>query len=123
MGRLRRHGGRQSQGSDERGARLRAATDPRLVEDFTAPRLAIDVTSYHVYAVTWGLRGAEFSIDNVIIHRSTTATSYPMQVMIGVFDFPSWRAGDEHLTPEMCIDWVSDGVSEPPLLFTRTCVE
>jgi Glycosyl hydrolases family 16 len=89
------------------GVGVKRKQDPRLVDDFVAPRLTIDVGDFHEYAVRWGRDQAEFSVDGVIAHRSTNATSYPMQVMIGVFDFPNWPSGEDDLAPEMDIDWVS----------------
>jgi hypothetical protein len=97
-------------GSAEVGVGVKCKQDPRLIEDFVVPRLAIDVGDFHEYAVRWGRDGAEFSVDGVIAHRSPQATSYPMQVMIGVFDFPNWPCGDEDIAPGMDIDWVSDAV-------------
>jgi beta-glucanase (GH16 family) len=94
-------------GSAEVGVGVKRKQDPRLVEEFVAPRLAIDVGDFHEYAVRWGRDGAEFSVDGLIAHRSTNATLYPMQVMIGVFDFPNWPSSPDDLAPEMDIDWVS----------------
>ena len=40
-----------------------AFRDPRMVEDFAAPRLAIDVAEFHTYAVDWRPGSLVFAVD------------------------------------------------------------
>lgn len=94
-------------GTAEIGVGVKALYDPRLSDDVVAPRLPVDVTQLHTYAVDWGADGAEFFLDGQRIHRSAQVPTYPLQVMIAVFDFPARSTGDdEHLVPELAIDWV-----------------
>jgi hypothetical protein len=76
-------------GSAEVGMGTRRFRDPSLVGDFSAPRLEVDVSEAHRYAVTWEPSSVELSIDEVMVQRIEEAPDYPMQIMIGVFDFPS----------------------------------
>jgi hypothetical protein len=76
-------------GSAEVGMGTRRFRDPSLVGDFSAPRLEVDVSETHSYAVTWEPSSVEVSIDEVMVQRIEEAPDYPMQIMIGVFDFPS----------------------------------
>jgi hypothetical protein len=94
--------------SAEVGVGVKQLHDPRLVHDFVAPRLSIDVLEFHEYVVEWNVDGAEFFVDNVRVHATTTAPSYPMQVMVGVFDFPDWSTGDDdQLVPAIEVDSIT----------------
>jgi hypothetical protein len=95
-------------GSAEVGVGVKKLYDPRLTHDFVAPRLPIDVTAFHTYAVDWDAGHASFSVDGTEVHRSEQGPTYPMQVMIAVFDFPAWSTGeDDDLVPELDVDWIA----------------
>lgn len=70
--------------------------DPRLRDDFAAPRVAVDVRDFHTYAVDWTPHGAAFSVDDVVVRTVDLVPDYPMQSMVAVFDFPDRATpGDE----------------------------
>lgn len=93
--------------SAEIGMGIKAFRDPALHQDFRAPRVEIDVAELHTYAVDWDATEAVFTIDGVEVRRCPAPPTYPMQVMIGVFDFPEWSNGsDDQLVPELVVDWV-----------------
>lgn len=48
--------------SAEIGMGVKAVNDPRLTDDFAAPRLDLDVTDYHTYAVEWDASAARFEM-------------------------------------------------------------
>jgi hypothetical protein len=77
------------EGSAEVGMGTRSFRDPTLVGDFGAPRLNIDVSEDHAYSVTWMPGMVELSVDDMTVRRIDEAPDYPMQLMIGVFDFPA----------------------------------
>jgi hypothetical protein len=79
--------------------------DSDLTDDFTAERRSIDVTDFHVYAVDWQSDGIDFSIDDSVVRTIDQSPAYPMQVMIAVFDFPSWPGPAEHV-PRLEVDWI-----------------
>jgi hypothetical protein len=93
--------------SAEIGVGVKQIHDPRLVHDFVAPRLPIDVSDDHDYAVEWDAAGATFSVDGEQVHACESAPAYPMQLMLAVFDFPAWGDDrhDDHV-PTFTIDWV-----------------
>jgi hypothetical protein len=62
--------------------------DPRLVEDFAAPRVPIDVREFHTYSVDWTPDGASFAVDGTVVRTVDVVPDYPMQSMVAVFDFP-----------------------------------
>jgi hypothetical protein len=82
--------------------------DPDLAQDFDAPRVELDITDLHTYAVDWDERESVFSVDGTEIRRCPSPPLYPKQIMIGVFDFPNWSNGsDSDLVPELVITRVA----------------
>lgn len=93
--------------SAEVGVGIKAFRDPALTQDFAAPRVPIDVADPHTYAVEWDAEEAVFTVDDEVVRRCPAPPTYPMQVMIAVFDFPAWSNGaDGHLVPELVVDRV-----------------
>ena len=93
--------------SVEIGMGIKSKNVPRLIDDFVAPRVAIDVSEFHTYSVVWDERSAVFSVDGQVVHTCPQSLSYPLQIMIGVFDFPNWSNGvDVAHVPSFDIDWV-----------------
>jgi hypothetical protein len=91
--------------SAEVGVGIKPFRDPRLADDFAAPRLPIDVTQPHTFAVRWDVREAVFTVDEEIVRRCPQPPTYPLQLMLAVFDFPEWSTGaDDHLVPELIVE-------------------
>lgn len=67
--------------------------DPLLHEDFGAPRVVLDVARAHTHAADWGPGGVTFSVDGVVTRTVARAPDYPVQLMLGVFDFPDLPHG------------------------------
>ena len=88
----------------EVGVGVKAVHDPRLRQDFAAPRLRIDVSAFHTYAVDWGPEGAVFTVDGDEVRRCPAPPAYPLQIMIGVFDWPDLPGADTAPVPELRID-------------------
>ena len=82
--------------------------DPAIVDEFAAPRLAIDVAEFHVYAAEWRPGRVDFRVDGRHVKAVEQAPAYPMQMMIAVFDFPekadASQAADH--VPELAVDYV-----------------
>lgn len=95
-------------GSAEVGVGIKPFRDPDLRDDFAAPRLPVDVGGFHTYAVDWSREGAVFTVDGAEVRRCERPPTYPMQLMVAVFDFPAWSdGGDDHLVPRMVVDHVA----------------
>jgi Glycosyl hydrolases family 16 len=91
--------------SAEVGVGLKEFRDPSVTRDFAAPRLPIDVAEFHDYAVDWTADRAEFFVDGEPIRTCPRPPSYPMQMMVAVFDFPDRSTGaDAELVPQFIID-------------------
>jgi hypothetical protein len=94
--------------SAEVGIGVKPFRDPALTDDFAAPRLPIDVTLSHTYAVEWDEREAAFTVDGEEVRRCASPPTYPLQLMLAVFDFPEWSAGDDdHLVPRLVVEEIS----------------
>jgi Glycosyl hydrolases family 16 len=85
--------------SAEIGIGVKKLGDPALSQEFSAHRMEIDVSEFHTYAVNWRPTGLEFTIDGVVVRRLDQSPDYPMQLMIGIFDFPAKAAPDQHFMP------------------------
>ena len=87
---------------------IKAFRDPALTHDFDAPRLPIDVADFHTYAVDWDSDEAVFSVDGGDVRRCPRPPTYPLQLMVAVYDFPEWSVGgDDHLVPELVVDHIA----------------
>jgi hypothetical protein len=97
-------------GSADVGIGLHRFRDPALTENFAAHPLPIDVAEFHTYAVDWGPGESAFSVDGVVVRRIAQAPDYPMQLMLGVFDFPakggSAEGGSAEAVPELVVSHV-----------------
>ncbi len=87
------------------GAGTHPFRDPRLVEDFAAPRPGIDVADWHTYAVDWRPDGAAFAVDGRVVREVAVTPDYPVQAMLAVFDFPGKAVpGEPYVVPELVVD-------------------
>ncbi len=94
--------------SAEVGVGIKAFRDLALRQDFEAPRLPIDVTEPHLYAVEWDADEAVFTVDGVVVRRCSRPPTYPLQLMVTVYDFPEWSVGDDaHLVPRLVVDRIA----------------
>ena len=47
-------------------------------------------------------------MDGEEVRRCPDPPTYPLQLMVAVFDFPEWSTGDDdHLVPELVVDRIS----------------
>jgi beta-glucanase (GH16 family) len=70
--------------------------------------LAIEVADQHTYGVTWDEGVAVFDVDGEPVRRCERPPTYPMQMMLAVFDFPAWSDGaDDHLVPAITVDHIA----------------
>ena len=90
------------------GMGLHKFRDPGLTEDFTADPLEIDVADFHTYAVDWRPGSLRFTVDAEPVKHIAQSPNYPVQLMIGVFDFPERAdpAATEVPVPELVVSHV-----------------
>jgi hypothetical protein len=83
------------------GSGIHRFRDPALDEEFSAERMEIDVSAPHRYAVDWRPGRVEFFVDGERIRVCRQAPDYPMQLILGVFDFPDRPAPGDAAVPEL----------------------
>jgi hypothetical protein len=90
------------------GCGIHAFRDPRLAEDFATVPLSVDVADDHRYAAVWTPDGVDFLVDDVRVRRSAESPTYPLQLILGVFDFPDRAAVPDEVppTPELVVSRV-----------------
>ncbi len=81
------------------GSGIHRFRDPNLWEEFQAKPHPIDVAGDHRYAVDWRPGRVDFFVDDVMINTVEQAPDYPMQLILGVFDFPDRARSDETSAP------------------------
>ncbi len=87
------------------GIGLHRFRDPALTEEWSAIPLQIDIAEFHTYAVDWRPGTLKFTVDGEVVKRVAQAPDYPVQLEIGVFDFPDrGPAGD--VVPELVVSHV-----------------
>ena len=101
-------------GSAAVGMGIKAFRDPLLTEDFAAVPLPLDVAGSHDYAVDWTPGRLVFSVDGAVVRELHQAPDYPVQLMIGVFDFPARAAGRAPgFVPELVVSAVRGETLSP----------
>ena len=88
------------------GTGLHPFRDASLVEKFSAESQPIDVSKPHTYAVEWRPDGLTFLLDGRVTRTSRQSPTYPVQMMIAVFDFPQGPAGGASHVPLLAVDEV-----------------
>jgi hypothetical protein len=96
-----------SNGVAQVGMGVHQFRDPALHEEFGTEPMRLDVAEFHTYAVDWRPGSLVFGIDGVVVRTLEQSPDYPMQLMVGVFDFPiKASATDGGATPEMVVSHV-----------------
>jgi hypothetical protein len=94
-------------GSADVGIGLHEFRDPALHEDFSAEPFELDVAEFHTYAVDWRPGSLAFSIDGDAVRQVDQAPDYPVQLMVGVFDFPDKVTdADSDAVPRMVVSHI-----------------
>jgi hypothetical protein len=82
--------------------------DPRIVDEFAAEPLEVDVRDFHVYTADWTPDSVTFAVDGAHVKTVAQSPAYPMQLMLGIYEFP--EEGEERRTEaypkEFVVDWV-----------------
>jgi hypothetical protein len=68
--------------------------DPRIVDDFSRVTVAIDARAFHVYAADWRPDGVAFFVDDERVKTVDQSPDYPMQLMLGIYEFPAADGDD-----------------------------
>jgi len=83
--------------------------DPEIVDEFSVEILPIDARQFHVYAAEWTPESVSFSVDGRLVKIVEQSPAYPMQLMLGIYEFRGDDQGplDELAYPkELVVDYV-----------------
>jgi len=83
--------------------------DPQITDEFAAEPLPIDAREFHVYAADWTPERVTFSVDGEHVKTVEQSPSYPMQLMLGLYEFPDESGGGAREGPypkEFVVDYV-----------------
>ncbi|WP_433380325.1 glycoside hydrolase family 16 protein [Streptosporangium sp. CA-115845] len=62
--------------------------DSEITDDFTVETLPIDAREFHVYAAEWTPEHVAFFVDGRHVRTVRQSPSYPMQLMLNIYEFP-----------------------------------
>jgi hypothetical protein len=79
--------------------------DPSLVGDFETVRLPIDVEEFHEYAAGWTPDGVTFFIDGRAVRSVDQSPRYPMQLMLGIYEFGEQARPRDRYPKRFVVDW------------------
>jgi hypothetical protein len=82
--------------------------DPEIADEFSQEEIPIDVREFHVYAAEWTPQNVVFFVDGEQVKTVGQSPSYPMQLMLGIYEFPP-AEGDERTgryPKEFVVDYV-----------------
>ncbi|HEY2949800.1 MAG TPA: glycoside hydrolase family 16 protein [Micromonosporaceae bacterium] len=73
--------------------------DPAVRDEFAVETLPIDARRFHVYAAEWTPERVSFSVDARPVRTVRQSPDYPMQFMLGIYEFPDDVGVDESAPP------------------------
>jgi hypothetical protein len=81
--------------------------DPTIADEFSREVSPIDARDFHVYAAEWTDEYVEFFVDGRLAKRVGQSPSYPMQLMLSIYEFPADTPDDPAAYPKaFVVDYV-----------------
>ena len=80
--------------------------DPRLADEFSRETVAMDVREFHAYAAEWTSERISFFVDDEHVKTVGQSPSYPMQLMLGVYEFPGDASRATDYPKAFTVDYV-----------------
>jgi Glycosyl hydrolases family 16 len=70
------------------GMGLHPFGDPSIREEFSVEPIAMDARQFHLYAAEWTPEYVAFFVDHRLVKTVEQSPGYPMQFMLGIYEFP-----------------------------------
>jgi putative methionine-R-sulfoxide reductase with GAF domain len=70
------------------GMGLHPFGDPAIRDEFSVENVAIDARQFHTYAAEWTPEHVAFFVDHRLVKLVEQSPTYPMQFMLGIYEFP-----------------------------------
>jgi len=64
------------------------------------PRLPIDATDWHTYSAAWTPEAVMFYVDDAPVYTVRQSLTYPMLMLVGLFEFPDDATRDPARYPK-----------------------
>jgi Glycosyl hydrolases family 16 len=74
--------------------------DLRIVDDFSRETIPVDARDFHVYSAEWTPAGVTFFVDADEVKHVDQSPDYPMQLMLGIYEFPNAGERDPAAYPK-----------------------
>jgi hypothetical protein len=62
--------------------------DPAIRDEFSVEVIAMDPREFHLYAAEWTPEHVAFFVDHRLVKTVQQSPGYPMQFMLGIYEFP-----------------------------------
>jgi hypothetical protein len=99
------------------GMGLHPFGDPTIRDEFSVEVIAIDAREFHIYAAEWTPEYVAFFVDHRLVKTVEQSPRYPMQFMLGIYEFPDdgQSASPAHPYPkQFVVDYVRGYRSSTP---------
>jgi Glycosyl hydrolases family 16 len=90
------------------GMGLHPFGDATIRDEFAAEPISIDATEPHDYAAVWTPDAVTFAVDGHVVRVVRQSPAYPMQFMLGIYEFaesPAPPASSDGYPKELVVDW------------------
>ena len=88
------------------GMGLHPFGDPTIRDEFAVEELPLDVGDFHVYAAEWTPDHVTFFVDGEAVKTVGQSPAYPMQFMLGIYEFEEPVTAPPHPYPkEFVVDY------------------
>jgi hypothetical protein len=87
------------------GMGLHPFGDPRVVDEFEKVEIRADLRLPHVYTMEWTPEQVSFLVGGECVKVVRQSPSYPMQLMLGIYEFGGHRSEDAY-PKEFVVDYV-----------------
>jgi hypothetical protein len=91
------------------GMGLHPFGDPAIRDEFSVVDVAIDARQFHVYAAEWTPEYVAFFVDHRLVKLVEQSPAYPLQLMLGVYEFPDRAQASRPARPypkEFVVDYL-----------------
>ena len=89
--------------------------DRSIEDDFSREDIPIDAREFHTYAADWKRDQVGFYVDGRLIKVVRQSPAYPMQLMLGIYEFANGpELGSGPYPKEFAVDWFRAFTTEPP---------
>ena len=94
------YGSRVGPGGSSVTTGVKAHGDPRLHDDMADVALDVDAAGWHTYAAAWTHARTAIYVDDELVRTLDQGMSYPVQLMLDLFEFPAGGERDPAAYPK-----------------------